>query len=260
MRAKNMQVLTNQIKAKRPGTTIWGIGDDAHKLVTSGHNEDDTPGVRAEDQDPDNFPEHRAIDVKIDSSFSRSDADNLVKDLVTNPDNQRRLLYVIFNRHIWSRSRGWTERPYEGDNPHTGHVHASGEADDDANESPWELSEWGTAPTQPTTPSVPLQLEVDGELGPKTIRRWQQVMGTTMDGVITPGNSELVRAVQTHLNKYGFGLKVDGDGIYQNADRPRTRTIGALQRYLRVPVDSYLTHPSSETVKALQRKLNNNTF
>jgi hypothetical protein len=261
MRAKNMQVLTDQIKAKRPGTTVWGISDDAHKLTISGHNEDDTPGVRAEDQDDDNIPEHRAIDIKIDSHFSRTDANNLVKDLVDDPANQSRMLYVIFDRSIWSRSRNWIVRVYDGKNPHTGHVHISGEADDDANETPWVLSDWGSAPTTPPSdPSVPLQLTVDGELGPKTIRRWQQVMDTTVDGVITPGNSQLVRAVQTYLNQFGFRLTVDGDGIYQSPNRVRTRTIGALQRYLRVPVDSYLTHPSSETVKALQRKLNNGAF
>ena len=69
-----MQVLTNQIKARRPGVTIWGVGDDAHKTQTSGHNEDDTPGVRAEDQDADNIREHRALDVKIDQYFSAADA------------------------------------------------------------------------------------------------------------------------------------------------------------------------------------------
>lgn len=260
MRSKNMQVLTDQIKAKRPGVTIYGIGDDAHKAQVSGHNEDDTPGVRAEDQDADNIREHRAIDVMIGPNFSAADAQALYNDLTTIPENQKRLLYVIYNRHITSASRNWVERPYEGSNPHTDHDHISGEADDDDNETPWVLSDWGAAPTPKPGPSVPLQLEVDGELGPKTIKRWQQIMDTPVDGVITPGNSMLVRAVQRHLNKYGFGLVVDGDGIYQTPDRRRSKTIGALQRYLRVPVDSYLTHPKSETVKALQRKLNNNTF
>ena len=259
MRSANMQVLTNQIKEKRPGVVVYGIGDDAHKLQVSGHNEDDTPGVRAEDQDADTKPEHRALDVMIGPHFSAEDAQRLFNDLTTIPENQRRLLYVIYNRHIASASRGWVVRPFDGD-PHTDHDHISGEADDDENTTPWVLSDWGSAPSVPTTPSVPLQLEVDGELGPKTIKRWQQVMGTPADGVITPGNSMLVRAVQIHLNKFGFRLAVDGDGIYQNVNRPRTKTIGALQRYLRVPVDSYLSYPVSETVKALQRKLNTNKF
>lgn len=260
MRSANMRVLTDQIKAKRPGVVIYGIGNEAHKLEVSGHNEDDTPGVRAEDQDPDNVPEHRALDIMIGPNFSAADAAALNKDLSTIPENQKRLLYVIYNRHISSASRNWTERPYEGKDPHTNHVHASGEADDDENISPWILSDWGPAPSVPLPPSIPLQLEVDGVLGPKTISRWQQVMGTPVDGVISSDNSMLVRAVQTHLNKFGFRLVVDGDGVYQTEDHRRTKTIGALQRYLRVPVDSYLTYPSSETVKALQRRLNENRF
>ena len=260
MRSKNMQVLTGQVKAKRPGVTIYGIGDKAHQLEVSGHNEDDTPGVRAEDQDSDNVPEHRALDVMIDSKFTSEDAAALYNDLSANPDNQKRLLYVIYNRHIRSASRNWTERPYEGSNPHLDHVHISGEADDDANEDPWYLSEWGSAPSNPSTPSVPLQLEVDGKLGPKTISRWQQVMGTPVDGKIDAKDSALVRAVQIHLNQFGFRLAVDGEGIYQNSDRPRSKTIGALQRYLRVPVDSYLSVPTSQTVMALQRRLNDNRF
>lgn len=253
MRAKNMQVLTNQIKAKKPGVTIWGIGDKAHKLETSGHNEDDTPGVKAEDQDSDNVREHRAIDVKLDGSFTRGDAVQLVADLVGKKTNQARLLYVIFERQIWSRSRGWAVRAYTGKNPHTTHVHVSGEADDDENESQWDLS--GT----PSQPAPSNQLAVDGELGPKTIRRWQEVMGTPTDGVITPKNSDLVRAVQRKLKStVKPNLVVDGDGIYQNGKS--SKTIAALQTYLQVPVDGFLSVPVSNTVKALQRRLNAGQF
>lgn len=258
MRAHGIQVLTDQVKAKRPGVVIYGIGDDAHKLEVSGHNEDDTAGVRAEDQDADTIPEHRAIDVMIGSRFTSADAKALFDDLRSNADNQKRLLYVIFDRHIASASRGWTVRPFEGD-PHTDHVHVSGEADADEVVDPWTLSDWGSAPSVPLPPSIPLQLDVDGKLGPKTISRWQQVMGTPVDGVITPGDSMLVRAVQTHLNKYVTPrLVVDGDGIYQNGKR--YKTIANLQQYLRVPVDSFLSVPVSETIKQLQRRLNTNKF
>lgn len=259
MRSANMLVLTRQIQEKRPGVIIYGIGDNAHKLEVSGHNEDDTPGVRAEDQDADTKPEHRAIDVMIGPNFSAADAKALYTDLTTIEANRKRLLYVIYNRKIASASRGWVERVYDGDNPHTDHDHISGEADDDENTTPWVLSDWGAAPgVPPLPPGLPLQLEVDGELGPKTIKRWQQVMGTPADGVITPGNSMLVAAVQRRLNEFGYRLVVDGDGIYQNGKR--SKTIGALQRYLKVPVDEYLSVPVSNTVKALQRRLNENKF
>jgi hypothetical protein len=254
-----MQVLTDQTKAKRPGVVIYGVGDAAHRLEVSGHNEDDTPGVRAEDQDADDIPEHRAIDIMLGTKFTKADADKLVHDLVTDPANRARLLYVIFNRQIWSASRGWTVRPYEGTNPHTDHVHASGEADADDNRNPWNLSDWGPVPTTKPVPSTPELLIVDGELGEKTIKRWQQVMKTPVDGVISFPKSALVIAVQKRLKEtVDRNLVVDGLGIIQNGKR--YKTIGALQRYLKSPVDEVLSVPKSECIKALQRRLNENRF
>lgn len=143
MRAPGMQVLTDQIKAKRPGVTIGGIGDEDHQDHTSGHNEDDTPGVSAEDQDSDSVREHRAIDVMLGPNFSSSDGDKLVADLVNNAANRARMLYVNWGNTQWARSNGWQPRD-NSDDPH-GHVHVSGEADADANVNPWVLSDWGVS-------------------------------------------------------------------------------------------------------------------
>lgn len=253
MRAAGMQVLTNQIKEKRPGTTIWGIGDDDHKTRKSGHNEDDTAGVRAEDQDSDNVPEHRAIDIKIDDKFTRADGHYLVGDLVSDEKNRQRLLYINFENTQWSRSNNWV--PVDNsDDPHPGHVHVSGEADADENTSPWMLGAWGGQ-----APPESLKLEVDGKLGPKTIRRWQQVMGTPMDGKISEPYSQLTAKVQTKLKAtVDRNLRVDGHGIFQ--DGKRYRTAGALQQYLGVPVDERISAPVSQTIKALQRRLNDGRF
>lgn len=139
MRSANMQVLTSQLQARYPGIVIYGIGDAAHKGSASGHNEDDTPGSRPEDQDADSKPEHRALDLMIGRNFSSADAWNVVAAMVQIPENQRRLLYVIFMRTIWSRSRNWEADHYAGKDPHTNHPHISGEADDDENVSPWIL-------------------------------------------------------------------------------------------------------------------------
>ena len=142
MRAAGMQVLTDQIKARRPGVTIGGIGDEAHQEHTSGHNEDDTPGVKAEDQDADSKPEHRAIDVMVSGPFTHSDGDRLVKDLVTNPANRKRIIYVNWGNQQWHRRNNWI--PIDNsDDPHN-HVHVSGEADADENITPWNLSNWDT--------------------------------------------------------------------------------------------------------------------
>lgn len=140
MRARGMQVLTDQIKAKRPGATIYGIGDEDHQEHTSGHNPDDTPGVSAEDQDADTVAEHRAIDVMVMGPFSQADGDRLVQDLVTDPANQARMIYVNWGNQQWHRKNGWQPRD-NSDDPHS-HVHVSGEADQDENVTPWNLSDW----------------------------------------------------------------------------------------------------------------------
>lgn len=86
-------------------------------------------------------------------------------------------------------------------------------------------------------------LVVDGDLGPATIRQWQKVMGTPVDGVISRP-SALIRAVQKRLG-------ATADGILGPA------TWRAVQRRLAVPADGI---PGPITIKALQRRLNTNTF
>ncbi len=109
-------------------------------------------------------------------------------------------------------------------------------------------------------PVVDEQLVDDGRLGPKTIARWQAIMGTPVDGVISHP-SALVRAVQQRLNAVGAtspALVVDGEGIHQ--DGRRSRTIGGLQAYLSTPQDGMLSVPVSQAVRALQRRLNGGAF
>lgn len=61
------------------------------------------------------------------------------------------------------------------------------------------------APTPPT-PSAPtnrdgsLTIAQDGVRGPQTISRWQEVMGTPIDGTIDKKNSSLIKADQAFLN------------------------------------------------------------
>jgi hypothetical protein len=105
-------------------------------------------------------------------------------------------------------------------------------------------------------------LLVDGVLGRNTVSRWQNIMGTPVDGFITqpPGRSNLVKAVQKHLNAaIGAGLSMDGQGICQDG-HTKFLTTRALQRYLGTPQDGVLSLPTSMAVKALQKKLNTGTF
>lgn len=114
----------------------------------------------------------------------------------------------------------------------------------------------------PPPSNHPTLLAVDGQLGPLTIRRWQQAMGTIQDGVISqpPGKSSLVMAVQRKLNSAIHAkLKVDGVGIRQDGHSV-FETTKALQRYLHTTVDGMLSTPVSQAVKALQAKLNSGGF
>ena len=165
------------------------------------------------------------------------------------------LRHVIWNHRITSTvvSPGevrWMEDRGDPTANHEDHVH-----------SEWFAGSYtgpdGSGGTPVNNPSA--KLDVDGELGPKTISKWQRVMGTPVDGVITPGNSDLVRAVQRKLKAtVRPDLVVDGDGIYQNGRR--YKTVEALQRYLGSPVDGFMSVPTSQVVKALQRRLNEDRF
>lgn len=122
----------------------------------------------------------------------------------------------------------------------------------------WRPSEGMVLVSNPVT--VPANwINEDGELGPATIRKWQERMGTKPDGVISHPRSELVTSVQRYLNgKINARLVVDGDGIRQ--DGREYQTVAALQRYLRTPVDGRLSAPKSMAVQALQHRLNLGTF
>ena len=118
------------------------------------------------------------------------------------------------------------------------------------------------------------KLVVDGELGPKTIGRYQRHMGTPDDGVISLPDSALVRAVQQDLNQRGFRdwdgrkLTIDGQGIQSNSThrfptgqtraypKGKSRTVHALQKSLGVGADGVLDKGDSATIRALQQYLN----
>lgn len=125
------------------------------------------------------------------------------------------------------------------------------------------------APVKATPAPAASKLAVDGKLGPATITRWQQIMGTTVDGTISTTGSTLVEAVQRKLNAstdydwQGKALMVDGLGASLAQNGTKTRTIWALQNYLGIkpPMqDGTLSTPTSATVKALQARLNTGKF
>jgi peptidoglycan hydrolase-like protein with peptidoglycan-binding domain len=122
----------------------------------------------------------------------------------------------------------------------------------------------GQTPAPAPAPAASSQLAVDGSGGPATVRRWQQVMGTTIDGIISgqshpygsygwpnlytvqygSGGSNLIRAVQKQL-----GLAQDGS--------LGPITIRAIQAHLGVAQDASF---GPATVRALQQRLNTGRF
>lgn len=119
-------------------------------------------------------------------------------------------------------------------------------------------------------PPVP-QIAVDESCGPATVARWQEVMGTTVDGVISGqlepncttywrpnlksvsygGNgSELIRAVQTQLTAEGhYHGSIDG--------LLGPQTIQAIQAHYGLAQDASF---GPATVRALQTALNQGRF
>lgn len=94
-------------------------------------------------------------------------------------------------------------------------------------------------PPLPPTPK-PQALKVDGWNGSASITRYQEIAGTTTDGMIS-SPSQFTMWLQKWLNARGFrdyegkALVVDGYGFRSNAEGPvteRTRTDYALQQYL----------------------------
>ena len=115
------------------------------------------------------------------------------------------------------------------------------------------------SPSPDPTSTKPVHLKITGELDVETIKAWQRIMKTPVDGKIDPKNSDLVVAVQRRLRAtVDNRLVVDGEGIYQNG--LSYKTVGALQRYLKSPVDCKIDKKNSNVIKALQRRLNEGRF
>lgn len=91
------------------GTDGW-IGNKAHAATGS-------PESGGSDHNPNKRSIVDALDIDVDGI----DVPLLIALLIMHPSTN----YVIWNRRIWSRSRGFKSHEYTGSNPHTDHVHLS---------------------------------------------------------------------------------------------------------------------------------------
>jgi hypothetical protein len=139
------------IAPNRDRRTDGTIGDLAHSTGTSGHNPDDTAGVKAERTDADTRPEVRAADAGIVLRTAIT-MQQVVDAILAYPPDRNRLIYIIFDGYVYSAGSGWARRKYTGADPHRTHVHLSGHPDADNDGRPWQsilsltkeddMSEW----------------------------------------------------------------------------------------------------------------------
>jgi len=110
-----LEPLIKDVEAEYPGITVGTIGNQAHQAEGT-----------ASDHNPDEWGFVCAADFMIDEGggFTAADAQALATRLVVLKDP--RTAYIIYNRRIISRTvDAWVWRTYDGEDPHTNHVHVS---------------------------------------------------------------------------------------------------------------------------------------
>lgn len=138
------------------------IGDAAHQAESSDHNPDDTPGVVTPYSDADSVPEVHARDIDASGPWPGAwSMERIVETVVSRhrAGLDARLQYAIYDRRIWSRSWGWTQRDYTGPNPHDKHAHfsfrygsGSGATNPENDTKPWGIRAAREAEVDAMTP------------------------------------------------------------------------------------------------------------
>lgn len=138
----------NRIAPNRHKESDGSIGDTAHQNEVSDHNPDETGSVPIHDADHTN--EVHALDITSDLNESDLTMEKVVQFILarcrknnSDPNNEPRLRYIIYNRRIW-RAPGWAQEAYHGtSDPHINHAHFSAEyiSSLEADTSSWHLEE-----------------------------------------------------------------------------------------------------------------------
>jgi hypothetical protein len=138
--ARSLLVLRDQLNAAYPGrnkASDGTIGDEEHQAEVSDHNPDDDVDGDGVGEGPGVDDIVRALDVTHDPAHGL-DIDQLSDALIGSRDP--RISYVIANRMISGPNYGWQWAGYDGDDPHTGHLHLSVIGDSRADDArPWNI-------------------------------------------------------------------------------------------------------------------------
>lgn len=247
--------MSTEEKWKQVSKGLGNVSDKARKLAReiceeawfAGH---DVWFLWGDGRDPDHVYNHTKSEPVIDFMIHNEAAGDFVRNLIWERRARLGLKHVIWEQHITSTvvQPGKRRRMADRGSPtanHYDHVH-----------SHWFGGGYVPPPVAvsstdgSTTVEADKFLDVDGELGPKTIAKWQTIVGTTADGVISEPKSELVYWLQRYLReRVDPNLQVDGE--------LGPKTIRALQKYLGAPTTGVMDHV---TVVALQRRLNEQRF
>jgi hypothetical protein len=249
--------LTDQLNArfpKRDKKSDGTIGDQAHASGSSSHNPDKTGKPEWRDGDSKNEVRAKDIDKDLKDTETNTTMEHVVQEWVRLCRNGKLwwVRYIIYNGRIWHQKDGYKTRVYTGKNKHKEHAHVTNgfsQKADDLKGTDWGLKTFRLKP-KPAAPYKPKVLQINGGLNTETIKLWQYVTKQTVNGKLTP---TFVKSVQTKMRAtVDHRIVIDGD--------LGPKTIAALQRYLKSPVDGIISKPKSNMVAALQRRLNTGTF
>jgi hypothetical protein len=192
--AHNLTVRRTAVENAQLVTSVGWVGNAAHQAECSDHNPDSTGDVHA-------------IDCM---TLVLANQKAIVQWALAHPDD---LEYVINQRTIWSRSRGFAAHAYTGTDPHTNHVHISGRHGTSGNVPNVTCTGYDRTAEKITPEGIDMALtQADADLVAKTLLAAQVANSPTTTAAVrtflTNINNQ-VNKIQAVANAVNADLTVD---------------------------------------------------